>query len=148
IQLLKDNVRFMATGDSALMKSVDLSYAPSVAYSWKIESERGDSMLVDLGAFVLSDYADIVEGTRGIFSGPPRIDDKRSTLGLVRAFPKNLELEGDFTIDPTNRQDTFIGTVADQRFIPITLHYSLAELPNDGYMPRLEDDRVGYFNTA
>jgi len=52
VQLLKDNVRFMATADSALMKSVDLSYAPSVAYSFKIESERGDSMLVDLGAFV------------------------------------------------------------------------------------------------
>ena len=148
IQLLKDNVRFMATGDSALMKSVDLSYAPSVAYSFKIESERGDSMLVDLGAFVMSDYADLVEGTRGIFNGPPRIDDKRSTLGSVKAFPKNLELEGDFTIDPSNRQDLFIGTVADQRYIPITLHYSLAELPNDGYVPRLEDDRVGFFNTA
>lgn len=148
IQLLKDNVRFMATGDSALMKSVDLSYAPSVVYSWKIESERGDSMLVDLGGFVLSDYGDIVQGLRGTLNGPPRIDDKKSTLGALKVFPKNMELEGDFTIVPTNREDTFVGTVADQRFIPITLHYSLAELPADGYVPRLEDDRVGYFNTA
>src|SRR5262249_21412800 len=79
IQLVKDNVRFMASGDSALMRSVDLSYAPSVAYSFKIESERGDSMLVDLGGFVLSDYADIVQGLRGTLNGLPRIDDKRST---------------------------------------------------------------------
>src|SRR5262245_23066603 len=87
LQLVKDNVRFMATGDSALMKSVDLSYAPSVAYTFKIESERGDSMLVDLGAFVLSDYGDIVQGLRGILDGPPRIDDKRSTLGALKVFP-------------------------------------------------------------
>jgi hypothetical protein len=138
----------MATGDSALIKSVDISYAASVDYSFKVESERGDSVLVDLGAFVLSDYADLVQGTRGIFNGPPHIDDKRSTLGSLQVFPKNLELEGEFTISPTNREDLFIGTVADQRYIPITMHYSLAELPNDGYVPRLEDDRVGFFNTS
>ena len=148
IQLLKDNVRFTATQDPALSKSVDLSYAPSVAYAFKIESERGDSVLVDIGAFVLSDYGDIVQGLKGILNGPPRIDDKRSTLGALKVFPQNVELEGDFTVIPTNRDEVFIRTIADQRYIPITMHYSLAALPDDGYVPRLEDDRIGYFDTA
>src|SRR5262249_49351831 len=78
IQLVKDNVRFVANGDSALMKSVDLSYAPSVAYSFKVESERGDSVLVDLTKFVLSDYADMLNGLKTAFDGLPRIDDTRS----------------------------------------------------------------------
>ena len=50
IQLIKDNVRFTAPGDDALARSVDLSYAPSVAYTFKIESihDSTKALLVDL----------------------------------------------------------------------------------------------------
>lgn len=148
IQLIKDNLRFTAPGDSALMRSVQLSYAPSVAYAFKVESERGDSLLVDLGAFVLSDYSDMLYGLKFAFDGMPRLDDKRSTLGKLQVFPENVEMEGDMTFIPSNRDSVYLRTVSDQRYIPLTLHYSLSKLPDGDYVPRLEDDRVGYFNTS
>ena len=148
IQMVKDNLRFTASGDSALMRAVELSFAPSVAHNFKIESERGDSLLVDLGSLVLSDYADLQLAMKNYIGSAARIDDKKSTLGLLRVFPKNVEMEGDFTLVPGNREEATVSTVSDARFIPVTIRYSLSELPElGGYVPRLEDDRVGFFNT-
>jgi len=148
IQLVKDNLRFTAPGDSALMRAVELSFAPSVVHNFKIESERGDSLLVDLGALVLSDYPDLQLAMKYYIGSAARIDDKKSTLGLLRVFPKNVEMEGDFTLVPGNREEAQVSTVSDPRFIPVSIRYSLSELPELGaYVPRLEDDRVGFFNT-
>jgi hypothetical protein len=148
IQLVKDVTRFTAPSDSALMRAVELSFAPSVVHSFKIESERGDSLLVDLGGLVLSDYADVVQGMKEVFDAVPRIDDKRSSLGALKVFPKNVEMEGELTIVAANRDKVWVRTSSDGRYIPVTMHYSLSDLPSEPYVPRLEDDRVGFFNTA
>jgi hypothetical protein len=39
-------------------------------------------------------------------------------------------------------------SVSDERYIPITVHYSFSKLPDVPMAPRLADDRVGYFLTA
>ena len=41
-----------------------------------------------------------------------------------------------------------LDSVADSRAVTINVHYSLSLLPQNGYRPRLADDRVGYFVTA
>ena len=38
--------------------------------------------------------------------------------------------------------------VVDPRGITVVIHYSLVELPDAGYKPRLADDRVGHFLSA
>ena len=39
-------------------------------------------------------------------------------------------------------------TVADYRWIPVGVHYSLLELPTTPMRPRYADERVGYFVSA
>ncbi len=148
ILLLKDDSRFTAPGDSSLMRSIDLSFAPSVAHSFKIAGENKDTLLVDLSELVLSDYAGLSEFYEEEMGGRPRLDDKRSSLGSLQVFPKNVEMEGNLTFLPGNRQKAQVRTVSDDRYIPATVHYALMALPEPGFVPRLLDDRVGYFPTS
>lgn len=148
VLLLKDDPRFVATGDSALMRSLELSFAPSVAHSFKIAGESKDSLLVDLTELVLSDFAGVTEYWAEDLGGKPRIDDKRSTLGALQVFPKNVEMDGNLTLLPGNREKAQVRTVSDDRYIPITVHYAIMALPEPGFTPRLLDDRVGYFPTS
>jgi hypothetical protein len=148
VLLLKDDPRFVAPGDSSLMRSIQLSFAPSVAHSFKIAGESKDTLLVDFTELVLSDFAGITEFWAEDFGGKPRVDDKRSTLGALQAFPKNVEMDGNLTLIPGNREKAQVRTVSDDRYVPVTVHYALMDLPEPGYTPRLLDDRVGYFPTS
>jgi hypothetical protein len=41
-----------------------------------------------------------------------------------------------------------LSVLADSRGFTLKLHYSISQLPNNNYQPRLADERVGYFLTA
>src|SRR5207249_4131386 len=71
-------------------------------------------------------------------------DSNRSTWHKVKAFPKNVELEvaATFTGGWYGYGDD---SVIDSRGNTVVIHYGLVKLPEDGYQPRLADDRVGYF---
>ena len=146
--LLTEDARFTAPGDSSLIRALKYAFAPSVAHSFKIAAENKDTLLVDLTELVLSDYSGLGEAMEFRWGGKARVDDKRSSLGMLKIFPKNVEMEGNLTLIPGNRQRADLRTVADDRFVPVTVHYSLMELPEPGFVPRLLDDRVGYFPTS
>jgi hypothetical protein len=145
----RDDVRFIATGDEDLERAVELSYSPSLVHVFKVAAEKKDTVLVDFTDFLLSDYADIGQGWKNALGGAPaRFDKKRSTLGRLRGFERNMEMEANLTYAPGNREKAHVITVADSRYIPITIQYSLMDLPEPGFVPRLMDDRVGYFPTT
>jgi len=70
----------------------------------------------------------------------------RSTWGRVKVFPDNVELEVAATYGSSGA--TTIDTVPDTRGVTINIRYSISLLPQNSYVPRLADDRVGYFVTA
>jgi hypothetical protein len=147
--LYEDDVRFTATGDEDLKRSVELSYSPSVLHVFKIAAEKEKKVLIDITEFLISDYADVSEGWKEALGGAPaRLDKKRSSPGRLRGFERNMEMEADLVYSPGNREKAELTTVADSRGIPITIQYSLMALPEPGFVPRLLDDRVGYFPTS
>jgi len=99
-----------------------------------------DALFSDIG--YLSDAMSILGGNQLA----PRYGLNRglSYWGPTKAFPKNVDLETDLTLSGQGSIDT----VPDPRSVFVRLHYSILELPNDGYQPRYADDRVGFFITA
>lgn len=155
VLVLEKNTRFTAAKDSPMAKAVDLSEGSSVLASLKIESEQDSSkaVLVDLAPLVVSDVADLAEQMRFALLGPTgprsvRFDKDRSALGKVKVFPENAEVEALLTYSPNDRTGLDVSAVSDERYIPITVHYSFSKLPEQPMQPRVADDRVGYFLTA
>ena len=151
ILVVEKNMRFSAPPGSAIEKAKDLSFGNSILASLKIESiqDSSKSVLVDFAPFVVSDIGDLAEFLKGNFNNQAvRFDKERSTLGSVKVFPENVEIEAVLTYTPNDRSRLNLNTIPDDRYIPITLHYSFSKLPDVPMTPRLADDRTGYFLNA
>ena len=151
VLVMEQNTRFTAPKGSPMELAKDLSIANSVIASLKVESEQDSTkaVLVDFANFVVSDITDLAEGMRGALGGKSvRFDKERSALSSVKVFPENMEIEALLTYSPNDRAGLSLDAVPDERFIPISVHYSFSKLPEVPMVPRLADDRTGFFLVA
>ncbi|MGH7730444.1 MAG: zinc-dependent metalloprotease, partial [Candidatus Eiseniibacteriota bacterium] len=151
VLVIEQNTRFTAPAGSPIDKARELSMGNSVIASLKVESvnDSTKAVLVDLAPFLVSDLPDIGEWMRGAFSNKAvKFDKDRSALTSVKCFPENVEIEALLTYSPNDRQNFGLATVPDDRYIPVTIHYSFSKLPEKPMLPRLADDRTGYFLTV
>ena len=142
VHLVRKNVRFRAEKGTPIAEAVDLGHNDSVLFSLKIESihPQRKSVLVNISPVFISDLPPLARR----IASDARFDKGRSTWGAVKAFPKNVELK----VNAVYSSQTNMSTIPDSRGIQLTLHYSLAGLPENNYRPRLADDRLGHFMTA
>ncbi len=148
VQLLVKNSRFRAQPGSAMEKAVALSYSDSVLASIKIVSIQKETnhLLLDVNDLLVSDLPGIGLALKQAIGGPAVFDKDRSAVKAIKVFPKNVEIEVAAVFASPEAKP--LDSVSDPRYLPIGIHYSLSELPEDGYRARLADDRVGYFNTV
>ena len=161
IQMLAKNTRFIAAA-GPMRRAVDRSFSDSVMGITKIESlphpER-KSVLIDLGALLLTDVPMLSYDLEATFRIPYRFEPKNSTFGTVKAFPKNVEIETIAhyaterpplppLVPPGGAPPPLPpppANLPDVRSMLFHLRYSLSERPDTGFRPRLADDRVGHF---
>ncbi len=162
IQLIFKNMRFVAREGTPMQRAVARSFSDSILGSTKIESlphpER-KSVLIDLGALLLTDVPMLSYDLEATFRIAYRFDPKNSAFGTVKAFPQNVEVETlahyaserpplppipapGSTPPPTPPPPR---NLPDVRSMIFHLRYSISEPPQTGYRPRLADDRVGHF---
>jgi len=153
IYTTEQNTHAKAREGTPAASAVDLSYPQSVVNADPIMAIRKDNGDVVFAASVfltdLLDLADIINGPATVSFGPVaryHLDSRLSYYGTTKAFPKNVDVEAELTMSSFNAGPT--DTVPDSRSLFLRVHYSIVELPDDGYRPRYADDRVGFFITA
>ena len=164
IQLLARNTRFVAQPNSPMQRAVNRSFSDSILGSAKIESlphpER-KSLLVDLGALLLTDLPMMGYALEDSFRIPYRFDPKNSSFGLLRSFERNVEIEtiAHYATErpplppllppgtPPPPTPPPPRNLPDVRSLLVHFRYSFSELPPPGFAPRYADDRVGHFFT-
>lgn len=141
ILVVQRNVRYRATEGSPEGNAVKLAYSDSVLYALPIlaPTPSGGS-LVDMSRIFFSDDQQVGRaiGPGFFFAGD------RSTWAKIKGFEHNVELE----VNAVYSGNMPIETVADPRGVQVNIHYSISELPSNGYRPRKADDRIGYFLTV
>src|ERR1700681_1089372 len=155
------NTRYVADKGSAAANSLAISVADSVILSTPIVAEDpAKKHVVVAPSLFLTDFegigADLGRGAappslpglllltaRGSFS----VDATKSYYLSTKAFPRNDEISVNLAF---NGPPNALPTVPDGRGIPIGVHYSIVAPPerDPKFVPRLADDRVGYFITA
>ena len=152
--LLQKPHRFTGKNDAAVAKAIDLTFAPSVVESGRIETFREDSAaLIDVTNWFVSDLSGIGQAVRFAAATTPSpqpppvpFDRARSYIESVKSFPRNTNIRARLTFRPGNPVN--LASVADGRFISISIHYTLGALPEVPMTPRIGDDRVGVFLQA
>ena len=146
--------RYTAEEGTPEAKSVDLSYGESVLESAKIEAFNADSsqMLVNVYDWFVGDISGISTRVGYAVSSKPgqpgrvNLDKGRSHLEKIQSFPENVNIQAKLTF--ANGEEGGPRTVADSRYIPLSLFYTMVKLPEEPMAPRMADDRTGYFMTV
>ncbi|HEX2611389.1 MAG TPA: DUF5118 domain-containing protein, partial [Gemmatimonadales bacterium] len=99
IELWVVNPHFAADSGTPMARAVAYSFGHSVAQSFPIATMRDNGeILIDVGPFLLSDWADLGSFFQGIanqrkLSGSIFLDRERSSLEQLHLFPTNLEAD-------------------------------------------------------
>lgn len=158
---ISPNTRYVARAGSAVAKSLRISVADSVLSSTPIVAEDSakDHVVIAPSIF-LTDFegigADLGRSAPApslpgllLLSARPSfgVDSSKSYYAAAKGFPRNDEISVNLTF---SGPPAALPTVPDGRGIPLIVHYSIVAPPDadPGFVPRLADDRVGYFITA
>jgi hypothetical protein len=164
VLLVQPNESFRSSSaNPAERRSVEDSFARSVLWGFTVAAESNGRVLVDATDFFVRDGLGAANSLR---PGAYHVDKARSAIYLPRtkAFPANTEIETTLTFanEPSGGRGggggggfgggMFSGSVASVTPTPeaVTLreHYSLVQLPDGNFKPRLYDPRSGYFDLS
>ncbi len=113
------------------------------AFDIETEGPDGDTVVIDVTDF----YADDTPALSGLSRqqrsnyGVRRLDTARSFINYARSYPINVDVRHTLTYDATEPPaDANTGTIS------MEMHQSMILLPEEPMMPRIADDRVGYFS--
>lgn len=155
VQFVIPNINFRTRPGDPQAGSVARAFSESILYSLPIQSihPQRQTLLIDLGDLLMSEQRDL-PGVKSILpmllGASYSIDADKSYFKDVKAFPLNVEIASVYGFSSENDSSVnYLPSVPDSRAFNLRIHYSFSEVPlNNGYRPRLADERVGYFLTA
>lgn len=153
IFLVKKPHRYTAEEGTPQAEAVELTFGSSVLETAKVEATNDDgTMLINVHSWFVSDLSQVGDRVKRAVSSRPgqpgraSLDKEKSYIASVKSFPMNTNVEAKLTFN--NSEDNAPRTVPDSRYIPVGVHYSMVQLPEEPMKPRMADDRTGYFMTV
>ena len=170
-QLTDRVVRWDLKGNRVLLEEVNFSVVadPKEPIAAAVKAANNDSIIMALPVAAFAKDGDpVVEVTRLFTSdvqefsarqhmGASGVDATRSFIERVRPFPDNIEAEVTMTYTNTGgrgaattggRGGGLGGGTMRGSSATVVLHHSMVRLPEKPMMPRLFDERVGYFTAS
>ncbi|NES02462.1 MAG: DUF5117 domain-containing protein [Okeania sp. SIO2F4] len=144
IKFVLPNIKFRTNELDPQARSIKRSFSDSVLYSLPIEAThpQRQTLLIDLENLLLGDLN--LPSLEKILPEDYSIEYENSYISDAKAFPLNIELESVYGI-LNEEYPEYLESVPDSRAFNLRVRYSFSELPiNNGYIPRLGDERVGY----
>ncbi|MEH2329971.1 zinc-dependent metalloprotease [Nostoc sp.] len=142
------NVKFR-TDSIPEQRSLARSFSDSVLYSLEIATinPKNQNILINLNELLMQDFPGLTPLLKYSLQADYRLDTRKSYFGDVNSFPENVEIDSIYGF--SSLEGSNLITLPDSRALTLKVHYSFSQLrENNGYIPRLADDRVGYFTTA
>jgi hypothetical protein len=145
-------VSFIKRGDGkAIQLAVDSANMDSIIYSFNVEAEGKDrSVVINATPLYMTDVMDL--SVKGAVGSGGAIDQNRSYLDDIKAFPTNIEARSLLTFTGGGgggfgggKGPAFPGGAKSYTAM---VHYSLVMLPERPMMGRFFDPRVGYFTRS
>jgi hypothetical protein len=156
VQLIARNTQFVAKAGGPAGQAVQAAFSPSLLAAAPVLSQpqkERHSVLVEANTLFVNDMLGTGMQLQRAFRQGYSMDLRNSAITTVRATPELLVLEvmGHFatgSISPPSPGGPSVPrSLPDPRSMFLTLHYSLARLPDEPMQPRKADARVGYFTS-
>ncbi len=147
------NTDFYYDKNNPISKTANVDKAEAVFYADKFAVEDSLGYLVSGDGLFISEKLDPVKPpSMPSFFGPSlsfglgQLNSSKSKYNTIRSFPNNTDVVVDMAYD---NPSALVGAadVTDPRYVRVRMQHSFIEMPNNGFKPRKDDQRVGYFMT-
>ncbi|MEO0550947.1 MAG: zinc-dependent metalloprotease [Pseudomonadota bacterium] len=151
IEAINTSYYFDEASALSLAADANISRAPMANLEIVATSEDEDSFLISADAFLKSEALhqvtpwaspDLRPGM--IFSLGGLSSDKTRITKLAN-FPENTDIRVEYVYDNPTPLNYGNQSITDARSVAILVQHSFLEMPDDGFEPRQDDFRVGYF---
>jgi hypothetical protein len=148
-------VSFDKKGDGkAVQRAVDSATMGSIVMSFNVEAEGRDrAAVINVTPLLLSDVPEF--SARSVVSGGAGVDEGRSYVEEVKAFPTNIEARSLLTFRasaggglPAGAPGPVRPGGSSGRSVSVLVHYSMTLLPEKPMQGRFFDPRVGFFTQS
>ncbi|AQP99696.1 hypothetical protein B0W48_07755 [Pseudoalteromonas aliena] len=152
IDIISKTPRYKFDENSAISKASEANISEAVLASIKIEKEEDGKIAFNVNKLFLSEALHKVSPTPNPADKNAKkrfkvgkLDDKKSRIIKQRPYPNNLDVVVDYVF--TNASPTVRGSnaVSDPRSVSVKVQHSFVALPENNYVPRMDDARIGYF---
>ncbi len=156
IMLRSVSYQVVADRSQPISRAVDAANNSTIIMAFNIEAlGPNDSVVIDVSRLFTSEVTELSARTRIRARG---FDASRSYIERAVSFPTNIEVEATHTFTSPPETAPAAGPQGPQgpRGIQqgmqpgtnasIVMHYSMVKLPEHPMMPRIADERVGYFS--
>jgi len=141
IEFVKPNYQITTVMGEPMARAVEAGISDFIFGKAPVEAEDEDDgeVAIELSGFLLGSTG--IEAAALYYGLQFTIDYELSYVDRIKGFPKNDEI--DTRVVLYGAGGPFGGGITEGQ--ELGLHFSLAEPPDPGYMPRYADDRVGNF---
>ncbi|MCW3117459.1 MAG: Matrixin [Chitinophagaceae bacterium] len=150
LEFTRVNTSFYYDPANPVSKTKDVDKAEAVFYSDKVSAEDSTGYLIPADPLFISEKMDPVKPSTipSFFTLPTfslgMLNATKSKYFQVRSFPKNTDILVDMAYD---NPSAVIGgpDITDPRYVRVRVQHSFIEMPNNDFISRRDDARVGYF---
>lgn len=153
-RILLRNISYNVVADPSqpIARAVQAANNDAIIMAFNIEAlGKDDSPVIDVTRLFTTEVTEFSARTRLRARG---FDPTRSFIERAVSFPENIEVEASHTFtNPPSEMPTvaappnpFLGAGMGTGSATVLMHYSMVRLPEKPMIPRLFDERVGYFS--
>jgi hypothetical protein len=153
IEFVEQNVAFWFDPSNPLSRAASANISPAVIAVADIlaEDEETGAVLIDAGPVFLSEaFVQLKPSPDPDDNGEPKFDlgslsDDKTRFTDWRAYPENVDLFVDYVYENPAPVVSGGDDVTDSRYVSLALQHSFVQMPENDFVPRNYDPRVGYY---
>lgn len=148
------NTNFWYDPKNAVSKTANVDKPDAVLYMDKFSVEDSAGYLINVDQLFLSDKMDPV---KPLVAPSPfsafqfnlgGLSPSKSKYANIRSYPNNSDVVVDLNYDNPAPFNGGGSDITDARYIRVRMQHSFIEMPKEnGFKPRMDDPRIGYFTS-
>jgi len=137
--------------NNAVSKTANVDKPEAVFHTEKVVLEDSTGYLISIDGLFLSEKMDPVKPNFGpnpfaaMTFNLGSLNPMKSKYANIRSYPNNTDVVVDLNYDNPYAMASGGADVTDPRFVRVRMQHSFIAMPENGYKPRMDDPRIGYF---
>ncbi|MBE1298874.1 MAG: DUF5117 domain-containing protein [Alteromonadaceae bacterium] len=152
IDVVALNPRFYFDPNSAVSKAADANISEAVLLTAAIKEQDEGKYTIGLKELFMNEAIHKVSPWFNPAAAKDKkryklgkFSDKKSRITNISNFPENTHVSVDYVFEDSNPKAFGNRELADPRYVSVELQHAFIELPDNDFVPRRDDPRVGYF---